>query len=102
MESRSNGADGYAERLGHLVMRHVKVVLQDEDGSLLGRQSSEPALQLITIVDRWIRVGVGGTIRSTLPEEPPDGGVGARHMRHEPAAGTPRRRTDQGRGATGR
>ena len=60
-----------AEHLGHLVMRHVKVVLQDEDGSLLGRQSSEPALQLITIVDRWIRVGVGGTIgqrsRRSLP-----------------------------------
>ena len=47
------------------------VVLQDEDGTLLGRESREPALQLIPIVDRWIRVGVGGAIgqrsRRSLP-----------------------------------
>ena len=64
----------------------VHVVLQDEDGALLGGQPLEPPLQLVPIVDRQVGVGVGGAIgqaaRRCLPAAPAV--LGVRSVDKEP------------------
>ena len=50
-ESRSNGADGNAERLGDLDERKVEVVVQHDDGAVINRQPAECTLQLVAVSD---------------------------------------------------
>ena len=51
MEPGVHGADGDAQRLGRILDGEVEIVVEDDDGPVVDRQPTEPALELITVMD---------------------------------------------------
>jgi hypothetical protein len=63
VESRTRRSDRDAENVGDLGERLARVVLENEDCPLFGRQSSEAALELVAVGDRPELVGGGRYVR---------------------------------------
>ena len=59
MEARFDGAHRDIERLADIGQAHPGVVMQDEDGALLGRQAPEGPFQLVAVLDGQQLVGRG-------------------------------------------
>ena len=62
MESRTGRASRDAERLGDLGRLVPEVVVQDEDRPLFGRQSAEPAVELVPVGYGEQVIGCGRSI----------------------------------------
>ena len=74
MESGAGRADRDAEHVGDLGQREAVVVLEDEDRPLVGRQTTEPALELVAVGDpaELVRSACGDAVRVCVVGEEPD------------------------------
>ena len=59
MEPRLRGAQGDPKRRGSVRQRQAQVVVQDDDGAVLGFQVAHPALQVVPIGGGRLVVGHG-------------------------------------------